>query len=177
VTERWFVLDVNPEPWAIGPVGYSRRGGKMSAYVGQNKQLDTYKQTIREAMGTKEKLFDGKVSITFYFWRNRAEYKTPAASTHRKHEADATNLLKSTEDALQDVLYKNDKDNSHVQAYIVDQGPGVKGKVVICVKPYIAFNPDHIPNDVWGQIIDLQTSTGLGAESDMVNDDSPDTLF
>lgn len=172
--EQWFVLDVNPEPWAIGPVGYSRHGGKMSAYVGQNKQLDTYKQTIKEAMG-KQELFDGKVDICFYFWRNQADYKTPQAKSHRKHEADATNLMKSTEDALQDVLYKNDKDNSHVQAFIIAQGPDVKGKVVICIKPYVDLASSLIPANVWNQIMQLYMPPVQPADQDYAS--SEDSLF
>lgn len=172
---QWYVLDVNPEPWAIGPVGYARHNGKMSAYVGQNKQLDTYKQTIKEAIADKAVMMSGKVDITFFFWRNRADYKTPQARSHRKHEADATNLQKSTEDALQNILYSNDKDNSHVQAYIIEQGPGVKGKVVICIKPYVDIVSSLIPADVWNQIAQLyMPPVDL---TDMAYDESSDTLF
>lgn len=151
--ERWYVLKINPEPWAIGPVGFSRRGGKMSAYVGRNQQLDAYKEAVREEVGNVEML-KGKLSVTFYFWRNRAEYKTPQARIHRKHEADATNLQKSTEDALQGVLYANDKDNHHVQSFIVEQGPDVEGRVVVCVKECPDFNTDDIPSSIWAEIDD-----------------------
>lgn len=172
---HWFVLDTNPEPWAIGPVGYARRGGKMSAYVGRNTQLDTYKQTIKEAVGPEPQPYEGILSVTFFFWRNRAEYKTPQARSHRKHEADATNLQKSTEDALQDVLYKNDKDNHHVESFIMEQGPDVIGKVVIRVKPYLDVDPDEIPDEVWAEIekidnplvYDKRSTTLYGDERDV----------
>lgn len=137
MTERWFVLDLNPEPWAIGPVGYSRRGGKMSAYVGRNQQLDAYKQAVVEAIGDHHTLIEGKVKLRFYFWRNRAEYSTPQARSHRKHEADATNMQKATEDALQGILFKNDKDVNDVQSIVVEQGPDVQGRIVIMVAPSI----------------------------------------
>lgn len=130
---RWFVLDINPEPWAIGPVGYSRRNGKMSAYVGRNQQLDAYKQAVKEAIGEDHELIEGKVKLEFFFWRNRAEYSTPQARTHRKHEADATNLQKATEDALQGILFKNDKDVNDVHSVIVEQGPDIPGRIVIAV--------------------------------------------
>lgn len=150
MTERWFVLDLNPEPWAIGPVGYSRRGGKMSAYVGRNQQLDAYKQAIKEALGTDHAMIEGKVKLRFYFWRNRAEYSTPQARTHRKHEADATNMQKATEDALQGILFANDKDVNDVRSIVVEQGPDVIGRIVIMVAPsndlpdIMAQFPDHI---------------------------------
>lgn len=138
---RWFVLDLNPEPWAIGPVGYARRNGKMSAYVGRNAQLDAYKEAVAEEL--KEALagsnagdyfIEGKVELRLYFWRNRAEYKTPQARTHRKHDADATNMQKATEDALQGILFKNDKDVNDVRTVVVEQGPDVKGRIVIGVR-------------------------------------------
>lgn len=134
MTERWFVLDINPEPWAIGPVGYSRRGGKMSAYVGRNQQLDAYKNAIKETLGEGHDLIEGKVRVRFWFWRNRAEYTTPQARTHRKHEADVTNMQKATEDALQGVLFKNDKDVNDIHSVIVEQGPEVEGRIVIMVE-------------------------------------------
>lgn len=137
--QRWFVLDVNPEPWAIGPVGYSRRGGKMSAYVGRNAQLDAYKEAVREALGAGHPKILGRVAIQFYFWRNRADYKTPQARTHRKHEADLTNLQKATEDALQGVLFDNDKDTNEVHAVLVEQGPDVPGRIVISVEESPSF--------------------------------------
>ena len=147
----WYALDVNPEPWAIGPVGYARRNGKMSAYVGRNAQLDAYKEAIREAIGTGHTPIQGKVRLVVFFWRDRADYETPQARRHRKHEADATNLLKATEDALQGILFENDRDNNDVRAVVVEQGPGVTGRVLVGVAPS-AEVPDIvslIPNHAW----------------------------
>lgn len=133
---RWIALDVNPEPWAIGPVGYSRRGGKMSAYVGRNQQLDAYKEAVKEELGEQEKL-TGKVMLVLYFWRNRAEYLTPQARSHRKHEADVTNLQKATEDACQGILFDNDRDVACVFAEMREQGPDVIPAVVIGIDSYV----------------------------------------
>lgn len=152
--DQWFVLDINPEPWAIGPVGYRRSGGKMSAYVGQNKQLDAYKQAVREAILDLDPIMEqGKVDITFFFWRNRAEYSTPQARTHRKHDADATNLQKATEDALQGILYENDKDNTHVESWMMEQGPGVTPRIVIHCQDALLLPTGKIPPSVWAQIL------------------------
>lgn len=138
MTERfWIVLPINPEPWAIGPVGYARRNGKMSAYVGQNKQLDAYKHAVseaaREVWGALPPL-RGNVSLDFFFWRNRADYTTPAARLHRKHDADVTNMQKATEDGLQGVIFENDRETVEVHSRIVRQGPDVVGKVVVAVR-------------------------------------------
>lgn len=140
---RWFLLDLNPEPWAIGPVGYARRGGKMSAYVGRNQQLDAYKEAVREALGPQE-MIEGKVKVLFYFWRQMAEYTTPQARTHRKHEADTTNLQKSTEDALQGVLFSNDKDVRDIHSILVEQGPEVEGRIIIAVEKVNGSIPDAV---------------------------------
>lgn len=133
----WFLLDISPEPWAIGPVGSARRGGKLTSYVGRNAQVHAYEQAVKEAVTEQLpkdfQMFEGKITLEFYFWRNRAEYITPQARTHRKHEADVTNLQKATEDALQGVLFKNDKDVDDVHSVMVAQGPDVQGKVVIGV--------------------------------------------
>jgi Holliday junction resolvase RusA-like endonuclease len=158
VNDLWFVLDINPEPWAIGPVGVNRKAGSMSAFVGRNQQLDAYKEAVREAIMDQPgaEMIHGYVSITFFFWRRQSEYKTARSATHRKHEADATNMQKATEDALQGILYGNDKDNRHVESYVVDQGPDVDGRVVIRVSEYLGFNPDVIPDFVWSKLDEMQ---------------------
>lgn len=136
MTEHWYFLDVNPEPWAIGPVGYARRGGKMSAYVGRNDQLHHYKEAIKEAILKQDPVkIEGQFELTIWFWRERAEYTTHQARTHRKHEADATNLYKATEDALQGILFDNDRDNAHTEAWMMEQGEVVHGKVVVRIRP------------------------------------------
>ncbi len=157
---KWYVLDLNPEPWAIGPVGYARRGGKMSAYVGRNAQLDAYKQAVKEEFGDPIHLdmIEGKVTLMFFFWRNRPEYTTPQARTHRKHEADVTNLQKATEDALQGVLFKNDKDVNNIHSILVDQGPNVKGKIVIGITRSLAIPSelDLMPKSIWMKLEELE---------------------
>lgn len=135
---QWYILDVNPEPWAIGDLSVGRRGGKYFPMVGRNQQLHNYKEAVREELRAYfPELLEGKIELKFYFWRRRDEYKTPQARGHRKHEADGTNLAKATEDALQGVLFKNDKDVSRMIWEIVDQGPDVTPRVVVGIRPYI----------------------------------------
>lgn len=130
----WYYIPVSPEPWAIGPLGVARKAGKLIPYVGRNTQLASYQEAIKEEIG-EQPFLEGKVVLEFYFWRQRAEYQTHQARSHRKHEADLTNLQKGTEDALQGVLFKNDKDVSNIHSVMVAQGPDVEGKVVIGIKP------------------------------------------
>jgi Holliday junction resolvase RusA-like endonuclease len=107
----------------------------MSAYVGRNAQLDAYKEAVREELGEQE-LQEGQHILHLYFWRVRSEYTTPQARTHRKHEADVTNLQKATEDALQGVLFANDRDVREVHSYLIDQGPETEPGIVIGLETY-----------------------------------------
>lgn len=145
---NWFVLDVNPEPWAIGPISVGRKGGKMFPMVSRNEQLWNYKQAIKEAIGDTHIWIEGDVELIMFFWRDRAEYVTPQARTHRKHQADLTNMFKATEDALQGVLFKNDKDVQMYHAEIVEQGPNVHGRVVIGVREKFQTWLSTLPIDV-----------------------------
>lgn len=142
VTRRWFVLDINPDPWAIGDLGVGRNNGKIRPYVGRNQQLWNFQKAVKEYVEDvlKDKpewnyLEPGKFRMTFLFWRRIDEYKSVQARTHRSHEADLTNLVKATEDACQGLLYKNDKDDIHQENYLVDQGPDVKGRIIFWVEP------------------------------------------
>lgn len=132
---RWFALDLNPEPWSLGPVGSARRGGKIVSFVGRNAQLHAYEEAVKEAIGDQTWV-EGPIELRFYFSRVRSEYTTPQARSHRKHEADLTNLQKATEDALQGVLFKNDKDVKSVHSVMVDQGPEVQSYIIIGIRQH-----------------------------------------
>jgi hypothetical protein len=162
VTDYWFVLPLNPEPWAVGEAYVMRSGGKMRAAIGPNQQLRAYQEAVRETLLTDyHALFDPlrdvplfvkgtPLQLTCYFWRQRAEYKTHQGATARKHEIDATNALKAIEDAFQKLLYHNDKDNLRVTSTMVTQDQDVTHpKIVVHLEPYLGFDPHEIPTDVW----------------------------
>lgn len=151
-SQRWFVLDINPEPWAVGPLDLGRRNGKVYATMGQNQQLAAFQEAVREEIGEGHEVWEGAVKLTIYFWRNRADYRTAHDRIVRKNDADATNMGKATEDALQGLLFVNDRQNNDVRYVIVEQGPEVKGKIAICVEPsHVPFNLE-IPRIVGEQI-------------------------
>lgn len=141
---RRFFLTVNPHQWAIGPVTTIKRGGKTIPMVGRNVQLHNFKEAVKKEMtrlyGPQE-IMEGPVELRFWFWRNRPAYETYQARTHRKHEADATNLQKSLEDALQGVLYKNDKQVQKVTSEIVEQDQDIRGYIIIEVDDYLPTQP------------------------------------
>lgn len=154
----WFVLDVNPEPWAIGPLGVARTGGKLRPYVGRNAQLHAFQETVKAALEGAPEMEAGKYSIRLIFWRDRAEYETPQARTHRKHEADVTNMQKAFEDALQDVLFKNDKDVIDIHSTLIEQGPGVHGKIVLGIKVVAPLTEEdvYMPTEVRERLAALE---------------------
>jgi Holliday junction resolvase RusA-like endonuclease len=170
---KWYHVEINPEPWAVGPVGTRRLNGKMSAYVGRNQQLAAYQEAVREELGDGHEMIEGRVRIVFLFWRNRAEYETVQARTHRKHEADVTNLQKATEDALQGVLFKNDKNVNDIHSVMVEQGPDVRGMILIGIaaSPEVPDVVSMVPDYVW-ELVDGtdQLAIGFGDDSS-----SPDT--
>lgn len=162
----WLHLEVNPEPWAVGPIGFARKGGRMTGYMGQNKQLNAYKEAVAEAVADKWlglPMLEGKLKVHFYFWRNQAEYTTPADLKHRKHEADATNMQKATEDALQGIVYKNDKDNVMAGSVIMEQGPDVKPQIVVCIETveegWQLHYLEKFPPEIIKNILDVQDRT------------------
>lgn len=131
---NWYYLEINPEQWAIGPVGNARRNGKASAYVGRNQQLYAYQEAVREELASQNpEMIEGNVSLRLVFWRRRDDYETASGSRHRKHDVDLTNLQKATEDALQGILFKNDRDVFHIESAILKQGADVIPGVLVGV--------------------------------------------
>lgn len=146
---HWYKVEVNPEPWAIGDVSVGRNAGKVYPIIGRNNQLHTFKQAVAEEIGNQAIMISGPVTLHFYFWRNRAGYKTDRQRKARAHEADLTNLQKACEDALQGVLFDNDRDVVEVHSYLVEQGPDVMSRIVIGIEPAHGVG---LPKDVLATI-------------------------
>lgn len=145
---HWFILALNPDPWAIGPLGVGKKSGKFYPYVGRNNQLHDYQQAVKEELSeVTVQLPPGKYSLTFYFWRRLDEHEAG-----KKHQADATNLQKALEDALQGVLFDNDRDVRDVRSVIVEQSTTVEPCIVIKAEPWQGHDPSEIPDYVWEQI-------------------------
>jgi Holliday junction resolvase RusA-like endonuclease len=155
---QWYVLDINPSPWAIGPVVTGRKGGKIYGNVGRNQELHAYKEAVRELLEDTAVLVPGEVEIHMYFWRQREEYLTHQARTHRKHEADLTNMQKAFEDALQRVLIENDKNVRAVRTVVVEQDTDTTPCIAFRVVPWQGLDPSELPSSVWMQIDSLNNS-------------------
>lgn len=144
----WFVIPVNPEPWAIGSPSVGKKGGKFYPRISPNPQLVSFQEAVREALADAEPLPEGKYGLTFYFWRRLDSYETQSGRRHRKHWADATNMQKATEDALQGVLFGNDRDVMDVHSKIVHQGPEVDGLIIVNAWNWTLPDVSEIPQSV-----------------------------
>lgn len=156
---QWYVLDLNPIQWAVGPVVTGRRAGRIYGNIGRNQELHAYKKAVREALEDIAALVPGEVELRLYFWRQREEYVTHQARTHRKHEADLTNLQKAFEDALQDLCIENDKNVRAMRTVVVEQDTATVPCVVFKVEPWQGFNPDELPTSVWMRVDSLRGSS------------------
>ena len=162
---RWYLLNVNPEPWAIGTINVGKKNNKFFPRVGANPQLVAYKEAIADELANVEKLPDGQYDLDFFLWRTLDSYVTASGKRHRKHQSDATNLQKALEDALQGVLFDNDRDVRAISSTVVEQGADVTPRIVISVTTWDGFNPDFIPNSMW-ELIDHEAQPALPDSND-----------
>lgn len=154
MNDTWYVLNINPDPWAIGPLGVGKRNGKFFPYVGRNTQLAAYKEAVRDLMTVYRPLDPGEYTLTFYFWR-----RLDSHASGKKHIADATNLQKATEDALQGILFDNDRDVHDVRSVVVEQGSDVRPLVIVRASLWSGLDPNEIPTEIWEQVDKVEQPT------------------
>ena len=104
--------------------------------IGRNQQMHAYKQTVASLLEGVAMMESGQYSVTFYFWRRL---------DGRKHPADATNMQKATEDALQEVLFKNDRDIRDIRSVVVEQSAETKPLVLLRIGMWHGYDPMEIP--------------------------------
>lgn len=148
----YMYLDINPEPWAVGPLALGRRGGKMYPRMERNASVHAFKEAVKEAVeGQVNKLPPGKYELEFFFWRRLDSYEGETGRKINAHVADATNMQKALEDALQGYVFDNDRDVSRITSEIVEQGPNVVPGIGIFARTYqsrqlpyqLALDRDH----------------------------------
>lgn len=123
-----YAFPINPQPWAMGTVTPYKR-------VAPNKTLVAYQSAIRDSLADAGAvILDGPYSIRFTFARTRERFINPAGKHGVQNQADATNMQKATEDAMQGVLIGNDRDVFHVESDNYPQGIDELAYVIIEVK-------------------------------------------
>lgn len=157
---RYFRLNLNPVPWAVGPLSVITRGSKKVPIYGRNQELWYYQQAVKE--GLTEKLIgviEPPFRLRVFFWRRIEQYQTYQARTAMSHEADTTNLIKAFEDALHGVFYTNDKYNIAVEGYIVRQDPDTEPHIIVGIEEVALDYP-------YGQL--------FGIPEELLNPPTPD---
>ena len=136
--EIWFdIAGINPEPWTSPEVSVGRKDGKMFPTVYKSPGLAAYQNAIREDLDYWHPNFPpivGEVTLNFYFWRQLHDYAGDRGKV-RKHQADATNLQKALEDALQGILFANDRDVQTIKSQIMSQDSYTEPLILIQLIP------------------------------------------
>jgi Endodeoxyribonuclease RusA len=143
---RWYVINVNPEPWAIGTVSHNR--------ISPNPLLVTYQKAVREELEGEAMLPKEMRKLTFYFFRKIEKYLDAADHVRTRNAADATNLQKGLEDALQGILFENDREVRDIRSVIAQQGYEVDPPFIIIHAERTYYAPvgaDEIPPELLEQ--------------------------
>lgn len=139
-------LDVNPQPWAVGPLAIGKRNGKMFPKMNRNEAVHDFKEAVRgELEGMVRMLPAGEYDLSFYFWRRLDSYVAESGRKAAAHVADATNMQKALEDALQGIVIDNDRDVRRVFSEIVEQGPDVVPGIAVYAT---SFEERELPSQV-----------------------------
>lgn len=130
-----YVLPINPEPWAIGEVS----SGKTGKRITPNAQLVNYQEAVKQYIQQNYpgyQMFNCECELNFYFWRRLDVYMTRGGRPHMRHTADATNLQKGLEDALQGVVISNDKLVRRTTSEVVEQAHNIDPGIIIIAKQH-----------------------------------------
>ena len=130
IMKYYYVLGINPEPWAMGTAFAIR--GRRAAGVSPNRKLVAFQQAAREALlaDYDPPLLTEPLRMRFWFKRVIEKTTYGEKSAHANY-SDATNLQKGLEDAFQGILYKNDRQVVDIHSVIVEQGPEASPVIVI----------------------------------------------
>lgn len=153
----WYHLHVNPEPWAVGNAAVGRRNGKTFARISPHAGLKAYQEAVREELDDVTKLPDGQYRLTFFLWRQQAQYIDIGDKRRQRNQADATNMQKALEDALQGVLFDNDREVQDIRTRIVSQGSHIEPLIVIKAEMLEILDPAEIPDIIWDQVESSRT--------------------
>lgn len=135
---KYFVLRLNPEPWALGKAYSGKRDGKKFGGMSPNEGLVAYQNAVKEELEAQEigELPWPEVCLSFYFWRRLDKYVTMGDKIAQRHEADATNLQKGLEDALQGIMFKNDRVVRDARGVVMEQSVETEPMIVIEARPF-----------------------------------------
>lgn len=163
----WIIPEINPEPWTSPEVSIGRRGGKLAPQVFKREQLRAYQEAVADFIQRTYApvAVETELALQFYFWR---ELDTPQSK-----KADATNLQKSTEDALHELLFVNDRQVQDVRSIICEQDVGVEPTIVIRWGPFVGI-ADPSPLQMRQALLD---ELAAAPKSDNTMNYEPESFF
>lgn len=142
---------VNPEPWSVGTAYATRtKSGAMRGGISPNKKVQAYQKALREELLSLPMVRmlepgDAGLCLRLWFWR-QIEVSNKAGRRVTGHIADVTNLQKSTEDALQGILFENDNAVRWVCSEIIEQEASTVPTIAIEVWHYREGDSRHSPH-------------------------------
>lgn len=145
---RILVEGINPQPWRAGKFGKKRVGGKLISILIKDEGTAAYQEGLHEAVtGALAELQvplpvfpkGTLLRVKFTYWYQIEQFRnlnTGRITTPK--QPDTSNLTKATEDALQGLMYHNDKDNRSTWGELVYIGTE-EPRVLISVEPWDKF--------------------------------------
>lgn len=147
----YITIPLNPEPWAVGTLGIAYKGRKPYPTMAPNPQLVSFKEAIKEHFEGHDYMLPYKeVEVEFYFWRRLDQYLGPSGRKVTKSAADSTNLQKGLEDALQGILFGNDRYVRSIKSVIMDQSRTTEPMILVTATQF--FNPLEFPPDIPSEV-------------------------
>lgn len=159
----WYVIPgINPTPWTSPTVSVGRKNGKPYPQVYSSAELKNYKTAIADEVRERypdAEVIEDEIALRLFFWR-RVELldRGGGKARRRGNVADATNMQKATEDALQGVLFKNDRQVVHAESWVMAQHDAVEPLVVV----EVVWHPERpeLPEHVSAVVADHPTLAG-----------------
>lgn len=146
---HWFYLPVNPVQWEVGDLSVGRKNGKYFPKMSRSENLHAFQEEVREFFGGRsDQLIEGDVEIHFFFWQKLETYLGPSGKHVTKKAADATNMQKACEDALQKILFDNDRQVKKITSEIVAQGTDVTPGIAIKLCAYVSNAEVELPGHI-----------------------------
>jgi len=135
----FFLSGINPEPWTAPEASVGRKNGGTFVQMHKTESLRAYQEAIREEFAAQNPHWGGhpvigegkQAKVTFYLWRQLQSYEIGDGRRSQRNIADATNCQKSLEDALQGILYANDRCIADIRTVIVSQDQHTEPHIVI----------------------------------------------
>ena len=150
---------LQPEPWkAPGAQTGRRKGGKVYATLIKDGRLGAYQEAIREELEDFDlEMYDEDeyFMLEMFFWRKLEEYTPTLGRKSKRKWADATNMGKAFEDALQGVVYPNDAMSVCPVPRIVSQKEDTGPAVLAVIRPVQSIYSPQLNLTNWHYALDL----------------------